>query len=491
MADKNDANSDKVLANFDADKLRELIERLGAQVVSDPLQSKLEREEAAERTAVHEFWRTQPVPKSDDVVKKDGPLHPPLPLEKIPKEPHELPEGMEWCTVDATDDGELKELYALLLNNYVEDGDAMFRFNYPLELLRWVMMPPGFNREWHVGVRRRETRELIAFVSGIPVDVMVRDKTITMAEINLLCVHKTLRNQRMAPLLIQEVTRRVHLVGIFQALYTAGRLLPKPVATCRYYHRSLNPKKLVDIGFSAPVDGAKLARLTAKMRLPSATSVPGLRAMRKGDVAQVRKLLNRFLKTRYDVVPVYRTDAEVAHWLLPREDVVWSYVVDDPDHPGRITDFFSFFSLPSQALKPGARGRASAGKKPAGKKTAGASGPVSLNAAYVYYYATKTDYDVVLTAEERAGCDGAKQEKALLRQKENALLGARLVQLYGDALVLAKNGGFDVFNCLDMMDNELFTDELKFGRGDGYLRYYFYNYMARDMPPGKIGLVML
>lgn len=49
---------------------------------------------------------------------------------------------------------------------------------------------------------------------------------------------------------MQEITRRVNLRGIWQAAYTAGVVLPKPVATCQYWHRSLNPKKLIDIGFS-------------------------------------------------------------------------------------------------------------------------------------------------------------------------------------------------------------------------------------------------
>ena len=39
-----------------------------------------------------------------------------------------------------------------------------------------------------------------------------------------------------------------NLCGIFQAAYTAGIVLPKPVACCRYYHRSLNPKKLIEVG---------------------------------------------------------------------------------------------------------------------------------------------------------------------------------------------------------------------------------------------------
>lgn len=49
---------------------------------------------------------------------------------------------------------------------------------------------------------------------------------------------------------VQEVTRRVNLHGIWQAAYTAGVVLPKPVATAQYWHRSLNPKKLISVGFS-------------------------------------------------------------------------------------------------------------------------------------------------------------------------------------------------------------------------------------------------
>lgn len=52
-------------------------------------------------------------------------------------------------------------------------------------------------------------------------------------EINFLCVHKKLREKRVAPVLIREITRRVNLQGIFQAVYTAGVVLPKPVSACR------------------------------------------------------------------------------------------------------------------------------------------------------------------------------------------------------------------------------------------------------------------
>lgn len=66
-----------------------------------------------------------------------------------------------------------------------------------------------------------------------------------MVEINFLCVHKKLRSKRVAPVLIREITRRVHLTGIFQAVYTAGVVLPKPVGTCRYGQLT-NPRTYYD-----------------------------------------------------------------------------------------------------------------------------------------------------------------------------------------------------------------------------------------------------
>lgn len=53
------------------------------------------------------------------------------------------------------------------------------------------------------------------------------------SEINFLCVHKKLRSKRLAPVLIKEVTRQCNLVGIWQAIYTVGMVLPTPFATSR------------------------------------------------------------------------------------------------------------------------------------------------------------------------------------------------------------------------------------------------------------------
>lgn len=122
-------------------------------------------------------------------------------------------------------------------------------------------MPPGYIKDWHVGVRMTTGKKKLVryfctfvlllyfglvvcwmfflcvrlcclfvclmfcihffvvvcfqfgFISGIPQVMRVYGKEFKSAEINYLCVHKKLRAHRLAPVLIQEVTRRVNLLS--------------------------------------------------------------------------------------------------------------------------------------------------------------------------------------------------------------------------------------------------------------------------------------
>jgi len=59
-----------------------------------------------------------------------------------------------------------------------------------------------------------------------------------------------------------------------------------------------------------------------------------------------------------------------------------------------------------------------------------------------------------------------------------------LTELVKYSLLYAKEMAdipFDVFNCLQIMDNTSFLDELKFGCGDGILNYYMFNYLVKDL----------
>lgn len=205
-------------------------------------------EEAVQKP--YKFWSTQPVPKFDEKTEQNEAIEPNKSISELRADPYALPDGFKWETLNINDPLLLTELYTLLNENYVEDDDAMFRFDYQPSFLKWALQPPGWLPDWHIGVRVVKSGLLVGFISAIPGHVRIYEKTEKIVEINFLCVHKKLRSKRVAPVLIREVTRRVNLTGIFQAVYTAGVVLPKPIATCRYWHRSLNPKKLIQVSWS-------------------------------------------------------------------------------------------------------------------------------------------------------------------------------------------------------------------------------------------------
>jgi len=88
------------------------------------------------------------------------------------------------------DDEQASSVYNLLTHHYVEDTEGKFRFDYSIDFLRWALMPPGYNQDWHIGVRSTDKQKLLAFITAIPVSMTVKGKNMVMAEVNFLCVHK-------------------------------------------------------------------------------------------------------------------------------------------------------------------------------------------------------------------------------------------------------------------------------------------------------------
>lgn len=198
-------------------------------------------------------------------------------------------------------------------------------------LMHRALKAPGWKKEYHIGVRASQSRRLVAFISAIPVRLRVRQAVMTVSEVNFLVVHKKLRNKRLAPVLIKEVTRRSNLNGIWQGLYTGGTVLPTPVSTCRYYHRALDWQKLYEIGFSPLPPNSKPQHQVRRYALPDKGKLKGVREMRAEDIDAVLPLLTRYL-AKFDMAPEF-TKEEFEHWLLTttqdrEERVVWSYVVE-------------------------------------------------------------------------------------------------------------------------------------------------------------------
>lgn len=116
------------------------------------------------------------------------------------------------------------------------------------------------------------------------------------------------------------------------------------------------------------------------------------------DVPRVHQALNKHLRDSYKV-HISFTEKEIAHFFVPREGVIYAYLAEDSH--GKVTDFISFYELNSSIL--------------------GHDVHKTLRAAYSYYTFVE-------------GNDAA-----------------RFKQVIKDALILAKQHKFDVFNLTEVM----------------------------------------
>lgn len=178
---------------------------------------------------------------------------------------------------------------------------------------------------------------------------------------------------------------------------------------------------------------------TKLLKLPKTPSIEGIRRMEVKDCKKVQQLLSTYLES-FNLHFKFTKD-EVQHFFLPRDDVIYSYVVEGYDEESgqeTVTDFISYYSLPSTILN---------SKK---HKT--------LNAAFSYY-------NVPVTVSPK--------------------------ELMEAALILAKNDDFDVFNALDILNNAEAFEELKFGVGSGSLYYYLYNWKLNEINAENVGIVLV
>tara|TARA_B100001121_G_C18687909_1_gene621613 strand:+ start:1840 stop:3000 length:1161 start_codon:yes stop_codon:yes gene_type:complete len=382
----------------------------------------------------HKFWRNQPVQDYNSDIDNEGPIENKT-LDLIKKEPYNIPNNFYWYTIDIMNDNDLDEVYNLLYKNYFLDKNSEIRFNYSKSFLRWALTPPGYFKDWHVGIKMKGEKKdkLIGFISGIPINVKLKEVTKKLCEINFLCCWQKLRNKSIAPLMIKEVTRRVNCCDIYQAIYTAGVVIPKSFSTSTYYHRPINIEKLVDIGFFFKKETTPMKIMKKLYDLSSNDNKSiKLRPIEEKDVNSSLLLLNSYFK-KLSLHPVF-TEEEFKHWFLSKNNNMYTYVISKDDI---VTDFCSFFSIPCNVVNNVKYN--------------------NLNVAYSFY---------------------------------NVATSMNLSELINSLLHVIKDNNFDVFNCLDVMDNTEFFEKLKFKKGSGVLNYYLFNYKLKSVEPSKNGIVL-
>ncbi|EPS60050.1 hypothetical protein M569_14753, partial [Genlisea aurea] len=404
---------------------------------TDPMSAMIARLKELSLQVKHAFWETQPVVQFQDLgnaALSEGPIEPQIPVSELRQEPYDLPPPFEWttCDIDAGEE-DWTDLHGLLTDHFMESENS--RYDFSKEYLLWALHPPGFHRSWLLGVRAKASKKLVAFIAAVPVRIRIRSEVVPTAKISFLCLHERVRSKRLTPVMIREIARRVHLENVWQGAFASDKVLTFPVTIFRSWNRFLNVAKLVDVDFFERGPRMTTSRAVKLYKLPDKAPTPGFRKMRADDVPKVTRLVGNHL--RQFVVGAEFHEADVSHWLVPRPDVVDTYVVECPESR-EITDLCSFYHL---------------------------SMPVLGNAYHSALRVARCYYNVA-TATPPA-------------------------RLAADALAAAKATGADVFVAFDVMDNnEAVFEELKFERGCRQLNFYLYNYRQNEiLLPSDFGIV--
>ncbi|TNJ28616.1 Glycylpeptide N-tetradecanoyltransferase [Giardia muris] len=398
----------------------------------------------------HAFWNTQPVVQRSlattevrEVEAIDPTAHPDVPLP--------LPEHLSWCTIDPLNESELDELYKLLYSFYVEDKTAMFRFAYSKDILKWWLTSPGCLREYSIGIRDdRKEKKLVGYISGVVSDYEIRGTNTfckPMQSIIFLCLDREYRNSKLAPVLIQEITRRSYKNGVFQAVYTAGVKLTPPVQVATYFHRLIDPIKLARIEFARRPKRVSEREYGFAYRLPTLLSTlqTRVRAGMKEDLERLQELYNTY-SSRYRLRQLYGADL-FKHLFTHKPGVMHVLVMTGaPETPyvDKPIAFLAYYLVETTVLRKEV-------KKLYPRMCTG----------YIYQYALADEADIDLKT------------------------------LFLAALHDMKNHNVDVCTCLNVAGNAEILGPLTFERGDGTLNYHLFNIQWGQLELSDIGVVLI
>lgn len=256
---------------------------------------------------MHEFWDKQSwaTGLSTKRVKKT--------------EQQKLPEDFEWSSHS------LESIYDFLKENYVSDEN--FKLRYTMESLKWAIEIPGYQ---NICINDKHTQKLVGLISLTPFTMKLNDKEVRAVQVNFLCVHKDYRNRKLVGYLITEAKRISESKNRNQSIATIHNSIPGSILKATYWHRLINIDKLSKCGF--------YETNRPKSKIFEIRGNSQFRKMTLKDVPKVTQILKDYFKN-YKIAPVVN-EMWVKHWLLPRDNVVYSYLNDETD------DFFSFYSIP-------------------------------------------------------------------------------------------------------------------------------------------------
>jgi glycylpeptide N-tetradecanoyltransferase len=281
----------------------------------------------------HIYWNNQPIGIIDNnnFISKQIKY---IDINNTPKIPINLPNNMSWFNIQNKD---LDDIINFLSENYNESKDGNFRYCYDKQFLEWFLLQQN-NEFLDLRVGIKLYNKTIGCIFGIPMHIKINNKIIKQIEINFLCIDKKLRGIRLAPILINEVARRVKFHNIWSAIYSTGIHLPNSIVKINYYHKNINLNKLLKNGFTLSTNDNIINSNICLEKINFCQSENLINECRK-------KLNNHLLK--YKINRCFTFDEFISHFI--NNDIVSCYVVKNKIN-NEITDFISWYKMDMKIL---------------------------------------------------------------------------------------------------------------------------------------------
>ncbi|QKF93738.1 myristoyl-CoA:protein N-myristoyltransferase [Fadolivirus algeromassiliense] len=378
----------------------------------------------------YKFWNTQPTTKLKEIVSLDGPVNKEN-NQSSQQEPYKLPDDFQWVNLNMSNETDRNNLSEFLDKCYVEDKEKMFRLHYSPDFINWMYKDTN---HIGVGITVKKNNLLVATICGKIVKMQVNKNKLDMVEVNFLCVHPKLRNKRLSPILIKELTRQFNLKGFYYATFTDSNYLPTPIYSSQYYHRAINLNTLLDTGFTTLDKNTNLSNVKKTLKLPDTFLINKFVKLDPIHLDQCYDLYNKYMD-KYNYHHIF-TKNEFSNLFLDNKFVHCYVVLDDDDN---VLDFISYYIMNSRVIS---------------KNT----NHEFIRRGVLFYYTCthETCY--------------------------------RLVR---DILIAARNNNIDVFDALDIMENQYILKELKFEEGTGTVNYYLYNWKIKPLKSQQIATILM
>ena len=253
-----------------------------------------------------------------------------------------LPEGYQFVHINNINN----DVYEFLKENYIEDDNNKYRYDYKLDFLQWYNNINNNNNYYNISINYNNN--IVGFISGKLINLIINKHVEKTAEINFLCISKQHRSKQLCPLLINELKKQFDIININEAIFTSDTKLNyyNNISHVDYFVKVLNIKKLIEckyINTSTSLQVLENAYKLPKLKLGNKQLIKLDNNNASKYIEKCFNLYNKYFE-QFDCYEYFNIDEFYKHFI---NNYINIYVLIEYD---KVIDFISYYTINSIVL---------------------------------------------------------------------------------------------------------------------------------------------